>query len=264
MLAALVVLSVAGCTDPSPEFPAGIDPDPLAPTDLSEPCSNEPPEEEPGHASLLFTLDEAGLRWVIYDDGTALTYRQATDRDLDAGGVLSTSISSPYDDGPGVWDNAYLAECDLEPLVDAAEEYFADDPDIGDLTVTDMSRTALTFYGPAGPQTVAGFDVQADERSSQQHADWLTMRDLIAALEAALRSDGTTAPVHAVQVRAAGDVASPGWHAPPLEEVLVDGCGIYTGQDAVEVVRYLTENGPGQPSRMFLETLPPGVPGCVD
>ena len=125
-----------------------------------------------------------------------------------------------------------------------------------------MAETVFSFYGAGSEQVVAAYDYDTDERTAEQRADFQMMRDLIAALASAMRSDGTTAAVTTVQVRVAPGAESPDWDAPPLSDVLVDGCAVYTGDDATAVVRYLTEDERGQPLRLHARTVPPGVPTC--
>jgi len=253
-------LLIAGCSDPRHQpvtTPAPEPDDPLVP------CSYEPPKGQPGDAPLLFTLDVAGLVWVIYADGSALTHREASEDDLDPGGVLAAHIFTPYDDGPGVWDNAYLAECDLQQLTEAAEEFFAGEPDVDQVEATDTPPTILTYYGREGPQSVRtlGMDASGGGLTPGQQEDLAALQALVQDLETSMRSDGTTAPVQTVQVETGPGATNPPWPAPPLEEVLTDGCGVYTGSDAVAVARYLTEQEQ-QPIGIHARSVPPRVETC--
>src|SRR5699024_4909070 len=135
------------------------------------------------------------------------------------------------------WQPAYLGSCQLDGIDTVAAEQLVEG-DLGQPMVTDASTTSVTYYGGEEPVHSSAYALEAGasdrlSRSDQQGREGLKGR--MAALDEATIT-GEVLPVETVRVLGEVDEPEPeGWPGPPLADLLADGCGEPTGEQAVHV-----------------------------
>ena len=246
--AVTVLAGMAACSSPSP-------------IDVTEDCTDagSQPAGEPGSAEVLLTTSG----YVLYADGWMVV---AADEGPDAGHAMQVPMMAPPDPAGDRWQPAYLGSCQLEAVDTLAAEELVEG-DLGDLMVTDVTSTTVTYYGGEEPVSSSayalGHEGAGDGLSRSDKHGREVIKALLAALDEA-PATGDVLPVETVQVSGDLEDGEPdGWPGPPLAELLGDdGCGELTGEDARKVYEYLSERTYDDVGWLRVSVVAPGRTAC--
>lgn len=233
------------------------------PIEPTEDCTDvgSPPAGEPGQAEVLLTSSG----YVLYADGWMVV--AAEDAGTDAAvNAMRVPMMAPPDPAGDRWQPAYLGSCQLEAVDTLAAEELVEG-NLGDLMVTDVTSTTITYYGGDEPVSSSayalGHEGAGDGLSRSDKRGREVIKALLAVLEEAPVT-GDALPVETIQVTGDPEDGDPdGWPGPPLAELLDDdGCGELTGEDARQVYAYLSERTYEDVSWLRATVVAPGRTAC--
>lgn len=102
---------------------------------------------EPGEAEPLLILGSAtGAPTIVYADGAVVIPTAAAD-ELTAAGYLRLPMMMPgySGDEPGGFTAGWLSDCELDAVIEFADDLLVDGVDFGEPMVTDSGSTSVTY-----------------------------------------------------------------------------------------------------------------------
>ncbi|TDE94850.1 hypothetical protein EXU48_08640 [Occultella glacieicola] len=230
---------------------------------------------------LVAVDDQGARRWadvVVYADGSAARYdggfadpwAYAPQRQL------ATVPADHGDRGAEALVGGYL-DCDLAGLLAAIELLERDQARFGGAQVAEASDTEMILHGQDGTEEfvwdVHGLGLERDDAGvvvAGLDAEQLAARDALSAFAAMLISsvvDARDLPVDRIEVLAPYAITDEAvtWPAPPITEVLHDGCGVVEGAAATALRDQVQAGTPiADPAvGVYLRVLAPQVEPCI-
>lgn len=269
LVALAIAMTAAGCGDPAGGGGAGTG------TDCTDTVRTA---GEPGQAEPLLVFGSLGFApTIVYTDGAVVVPDDALG-DAAAAAAESAAaalVAAPprmmpgyHGEQPGGFEAGWLSDCELDVVVERAEDLFTDDLDVGMPQVTDSGSTEFSYDG----RTISayafsrGAPTEWNDLSREQQQARQSLADLWTTVEDGAEITGPVA-VERVFVYSYGPVADDDVEDWPLSTAPSEIARCTTVTDATEVEALLSrlDDGPllrSEDWRLAVLVAAPGVPDC--